>query len=50
MTFVGVKSIKEISIELGFNSEYRFSALFKQKIGLSPITFRSAIENQSNSS
>lgn len=36
------KSIKEISFELGFNSEYHFSALFKQKIGMSPKAFRSA--------
>lgn len=34
------KSIKEISFELGFQSIYYFSRLFKKKIGMSPTELR----------
>jgi AraC-like DNA-binding protein len=33
-------SVREISEELGFKTQNHFSALFKQKIGLSPSHFR----------
>ena len=39
------KAVKEIAAELGFNDEYHFSALFKQKVGLSPKHFRKAVEH-----
>ena len=38
------KSIKEISFELGFQSIYYFSRIFKQKLGGSPTEIRSSIE------
>ncbi|MBC9866359.1 MAG: helix-turn-helix domain-containing protein [Opitutae bacterium] len=38
-----VKSVKEIAYGLGFKSEYHFSALFKQKTGMSPKTYRNSI-------
>ncbi len=34
------KSVSEISYELGFNSVYYFSRLFKNKTGISPARFR----------
>ncbi|MBK5203579.1 MAG: AraC family transcriptional regulator, partial [Prolixibacteraceae bacterium] len=34
------KSVKEISFELGFQSIYYFSRLFKNKTGISPSAFR----------
>ena len=34
------KSVKEISYELGFQSIYYFSSMFKKKEGLNPSTFR----------
>ncbi len=36
----GEKSIKEIAFTLGYESQYYFSRLFKQKTGLSPEGFR----------
>lgn len=39
------KGVKEIAGELGFNDEYHFSALFKQKVGLSPKNYRKAVEH-----
>ena len=39
------KAVKEIAAKLGFNDEYHFSALFKQKVGLSPKHFRKAVEH-----
>ena len=38
-----VKSVKEIAYQLGFNSEYHFSALFKKKAGMSPKAYRNSI-------
>ena len=37
------KSIKEISLELGFQTIHYFSLLFKKKIGISPTDFRKSI-------
>ena len=34
------KNQKEIAFELGFESDYYFNRLFKQKTGLSPGKFR----------
>ena len=34
------KSIKEISFELGFQSIYYFSNMFKKKEGINPSAFR----------
>ncbi len=39
------KIIKEISYELGFESIYYFSRLFKNKIGVSPSSFRTSAIN-----
>jgi AraC-like DNA-binding protein len=37
------KSIKEISFELGFQSVYYFSRVFKSKLGLSPSEIRKSV-------
>jgi AraC-like DNA-binding protein len=34
------KSVKEISFELNFESNFYFSKLFKEKVGITPIQFR----------
>ena len=34
------KSIKEISLELGFQTIHYFSLLFKKKVGMTPTEFR----------
>ncbi len=36
------QSIKNISIELGFESQFHFSKIFKKKFGISPLHFRTA--------
>jgi AraC-like DNA-binding protein len=33
-------SVKEIALEVGFEDEYYFSRLFRQKLGLSPSQWR----------
>jgi AraC-like DNA-binding protein len=35
------KSVKEIAFELNFESNFYFSKLFKEKVGLTPGEFRS---------
>jgi AraC-like DNA-binding protein len=40
MLLYSEKSIKEISYELGFQSIYYFSRVFKNKLGFSPSEFR----------
>jgi AraC-like DNA-binding protein len=42
------KSIKQISIELGYKSTFYFSGLFKAKTGKSPNQFRKACQIKSN--
>ncbi|HEY8732979.1 MAG TPA: AraC family transcriptional regulator, partial [Puia sp.] len=42
------KSIKEIAFELGFESAFYFSKLFKVKTGLSPDLFRKKLRNPIN--
>jgi AraC-like DNA-binding protein len=37
------RSIKEISYQLGFQSVYYFSRLFKTKLGVSPSDIRKSI-------
>lgn len=39
------KIMKEICIEVGFESEYYFSRIFKNKIGISPSRFRTIASN-----
>jgi AraC-like DNA-binding protein len=39
------KIIKEICYEVGFESEYYFSRLFKKKIGVSPSKIRTLVQN-----
>lgn len=39
------KIMKEICYEVGFESEYYFSRIFKNKIGVSPSRFRTAANN-----
>lgn len=41
------KIMKEICYEVGFESEYYFSRIFKNKIGISPSRFRTAAQNHS---
>jgi len=40
LLLISNKSIKEISFEMGFNSNYYFSRLFKSKVGISPSDFK----------
>lgn len=37
------KSIKEISLELGFQTIHYFSLIFKKKVGINPSEFRKRI-------
>ena len=37
------KSIKEISFEMGFQSIYYFSRVFKNKLGISPSEIRKSV-------
>jgi AraC-like DNA-binding protein len=39
------KSVKEISYDLGFQSIYYFSRIFKNKLGVSPSEIRKTIVN-----
>ncbi len=39
------RSIKEIAYDLGFNDEYHFSRYFKNKIKVSPQSFRNSLRN-----
>lgn len=39
------KTLKEIAYDLGFNDEYHFSRYFKNKIKVSPQSFRSLLKN-----
>lgn len=39
------KTLKEIAYELGFNDEYHFSRYFKNKIKVSPQSFRNSLKN-----
>jgi AraC-like DNA-binding protein len=40
------KIIKEISYEMGFQSNYYFSRVFKKKLGVSPSDIRRSVEVQ----
>jgi AraC-like DNA-binding protein len=39
------KTLKEIAYDLGFNDEYHFSRYFKNKIKVSPQSFRNSLRN-----
>jgi AraC family transcriptional activator of pobA len=39
------KTVKEIAYDLGFNDEYHFSRYFKNKIRVSPQSFRNSLRN-----
>jgi AraC-like DNA-binding protein len=39
------KSITDVSIELGFKYPQHFTRLFKQKVGLSPVGYKTSINN-----
>jgi len=39
------KTLKEIAYDLGFNDEYHFSRYFKNKIKVSPVSFRNSLRN-----
>ncbi len=39
------KTVKEIAYDLGFNDEYHFSRYFKNKIMVSPQSFRNSLRN-----
>jgi len=39
------KTLKEIAYDLGFNDEYHFSRYFKNKIKVSPQSFRNSLKN-----
>ena len=39
------KTVKEIAYDLGFNDEYHFSRYFKNKIKVSPQSFRNSLRN-----
>lgn len=47
LAFTG-KSIKQIAIELGYESEFYFSRLFKAKTGISPIQYRKVCQIKSD--
>ena len=40
------KPVKEIAAELGFENEYYFSAIFKQKTGLAPRNYRNKVREK----
>ena len=42
------KIIKEISYDLGFQSIYYFSRVFKKKLGVSPSEIRKTVSESSN--
>jgi AraC-like DNA-binding protein len=42
------KIIKEISYELGFQSIYYFSRVFKKKLGVSPSEIRKTVNESPN--
>ena len=44
------KTVKEIAYDLGFNDEYHFSRYFKNKIKVSPQSFRNSLRNVHDSS
>jgi AraC family transcriptional activator of pobA len=44
------KTLKEIAYDLGFNDEYHFSRYFKNKIKVSPQSFRNSLKNAHDSS
>ena len=44
------KTLKEIAYDLGFNDEYHFSRYFKNKIKVSPQSFRNSLRNTPHSS
>jgi AraC family transcriptional activator of pobA len=44
------KTVKEIAYDLGFNDEYHFSRYFKNKIRVSPQSFRNSLRNAHDSS
>jgi AraC family transcriptional regulator, transcriptional activator of pobA len=44
------KTLKEIAYDLGFNDEYHFSRYFKNKIKVSPQSFRNSLRNVHDSS
>jgi AraC family transcriptional regulator, transcriptional activator of pobA len=44
------KTLKEIAYDLGFNDEYHFSRYFKNKIKISPQSFRNSLRNVHESS
>ncbi|MCS3736294.1 helix-turn-helix domain-containing protein [Mucilaginibacter dorajii] len=44
------KTLKEIAYDLGFNDEYHFSRYFKNKIKISPQSFRNSLRNMYDSS
>ena len=44
------KTLKEIAYDLGFNDEYHFSRYFKNKIKVSPQSFRNSLRNAPDSS
>lgn len=44
------KTLKEIAYDLGFNDEYHFSRYFKNKIKVSPQSFRNSLINAHDSS
>ncbi len=39
------KTISEVSYELGFKYSQHFTRLFKQKVGISPLEYRSLNRN-----
>ncbi|MFC0517339.1 helix-turn-helix domain-containing protein [Mucilaginibacter angelicae] len=44
------KTLKEIAYDLGFNDEYHFSRYFKNKIKISPQSFRNSLRNRHDGS